>query len=213
MALFHRSEDFQPNREFYYITQSSDVYYRSNNNSIIVIDVPSYSISRRYGKMASTIYTNLVKNKSISKLGSSQVNYNFFQLLFNSYFKLKNSARKISKHKPIDERLKIFISALPDKKKIQKSINKLENYDLDKNNDSHRTSIKKIIIRAALLRLILFIYEDYYATFDFPFFNNYYDILNITIQLFMTIPNELISKVNEEFNLKTNFFSRSNLII
>ena len=212
MALFHRSEDFQPNREFYYITQSSDVYYR-NNNSIIVIDVPSYSISRRYGKMASTIYANLVKNKSISKLGSSQVNYNFLQLLFNSFFKLKNSARKISKNKPIDERLKKFISALPDKKKIQKSINKLENVDLDKNNNSHRTSIKKIIIRAALLRLILFIYENYYATFDFPFFNNYYEILNITNQLFMTIPNELISKVNDKFNLKTNFFSRSNFII
>lgn len=209
MEIFSGSEDFHPNREFFYITPSSDVYFRSNNNSIIVIDVPSYSIERRYGKLASTIYTNLVKNKCISKLSSSQINYNFLQLLFNSYFRLKNSAKKIHKNKPIKDKLKKFLSALPDMNTIQKAINKLQNYDFEKNS---RTSIKRIILRAALLKLILFIYENYYATFDFPFFNNYFDILNISNQLSITIPNELISKVNDELKLKTNFFSRSNYI-
>ena len=46
---------------------------------------PSFSISRRYGKIADKIYKSIIDNKCIATVDNSSFKSNFFQPLYNLY--------------------------------------------------------------------------------------------------------------------------------
>ena len=65
--------------EFFYFTLVNEDRLFPNFS----FDVPSVSITRRYGKLAYRIYKNLLNKKCISKLYYSSFKTNYFQLLYN----------------------------------------------------------------------------------------------------------------------------------
>ena len=174
---------------------------------------PSFSISRRYGKIADKIYKSLIDNKCIAKVDNSSFKSNFFQLLYNLYSKIIYSSQRVPIQSNIDN-LNKFISSLPTIKKINKMIAKIEKFDFINEGDNNRRRgfIKRVIKKTALIRIVLLIYEHYYMCNDSPFFEQYTEIINCNLTFFHTIPNEIVSKINEELKLKTNFFSKCKFI-
>lgn len=173
-------------------------------------DVPSVSITRRYGKLAYRIYKNLLNKKCISKLDYSSFKTNYFQLLYNLYSKTLYYAREISSQ-VYNNRLKTFISSLPSIKTLNKTIYNISNFDFcnEGTNNKRRVLIKKYIKKAALIQLLLIIYEHYYLLFDFPFYDNYLNYIKICLNYYKALSEDIFLKVNEELKLTTNFFSRS----
>lgn len=181
-------------------------------NVHVLFDIPSFSISRRYGKIAYKIYKSLIDNKCIAKVYYSSFKANFFQLLYNLYSKIIYSSQRVPIQSNIDN-LNQFISSLPSIKNINKMIAKIEKFDFINEGDNNRRRgfIKKFIKKSALIRIVLLIYEHYYMCNDSPFYEKYSEIINCNLTFFHFIPNEIVSKINEELKLKTTFFSKCKL--
>lgn len=176
----------------------------------LFFEVHSVSITRRYGKLAYRIYKRLLNKKCISKLYYSSFKTNYFQLLYNLYSKTLYYARDISSQ-TYTKRLKTFMSSLPSAKTLSKTICNIANFDFfnEGTNNKRRACIKKYIKKAALIQLLLCIYEHYYLLFDFPFYDNYLNFINIFSSYYNALSEDVFVKVNEELKFTTNFFSRS----
>ena len=123
MAIFENSDTLSPNSEFFYLSSNHDVLYsHSDTTNTFCLDVPSYFISSRYGKLAFHIYRNLLCSNCIARLSSKHIRVNFIKLFVNSYLKLKMNK---TPNEP-SEKLNKFILALPSVEQLKKYICKIE---------------------------------------------------------------------------------------
>lgn len=176
-------------------------------------DIPSFSISRRYGKVAYKIYKSLIDNKCIAKVYYSSFKSNFFQLLYNLYSKIIYSSQRVPIQSNI-ESLNNFIACLPSIKKLNRMIAKIEKFDFvnEGDNSRRRGFIKKFIKKVALIRIVLLIYEHYYMCNDSPFYETYTEIINSNLTFFHFLPDEVITRLNDELKLTITFFSKCKYI-
>lgn len=199
MAIFENSDTLSPNSEFFYLSSNHDVLYsRSDTPNTFCLDVPSYFISSRYGKLAFHIYRNLLCSNCIARLSSKHIRVNFIKLFVNSYLKLKMNK---TPNEP-SEKLNKFILALPSVEQLKKYICKIEQMDKSK------CDINRLVKRAALVKVILFVYENHYAKYDIPFYNKYTEVLELYIKLYSAISNEMLIRANTELKKASKLFSK-----
>ena len=109
MSIFETSNSSSPNSEFFYLSPSHDILYSTSDHSnTITLDVPSYYISTRYGKLAIRIYRNLLCSKSIAKLPQKHIRVDFIKLFVNAFLKLKEAVE--SSATPSDDELTSLIN-------------------------------------------------------------------------------------------------------
>ena len=200
MSIFETSNSSSPNSEFFYLSPSHDILYSTSDHSnTITLDVPSYYISTRYGKLAIRIYRNLLCSKSIAKLPQKHIRVDFIKLFVNAFLKLKS-------YKGQTEQSIKFISALPSIEKVNKYIGKIE--QVSSTMDKSKCDMNKLVKRVALVKVILFVYENYFLKNDFPFFNKYTEVLDSYIKFYNTISDEMLKKANNELKQASNLFSK-----
>lgn len=200
MSIFENPDTSSPTSEIFYLSPSHDILYtNSEESNTLCFDVPSYYISTHYGKLAINIYRNLLCNNYISKLSPKHIKVNFIKLFVNSYLKLKTY--KMSK-----ELSDKFISALPSVENLNKYIGKIE--QVNSKMDKSKCDINKLVNRVALVKVILFVYENHFARNDFPFFNNYKEVLDVYIKFYSAISDDMLVKANKELKMASKLFSK-----
>lgn len=200
MSIFETSDSSSPTSEFFHLSPSGDILYSTSDQSnTITLDVPSFYISTRYGKLAIRIYRNLLFSNSIAKLPQKHIRVDFIKILVNAFLKLKS-------YKEHSEKSSKFISALPSVEKVNKYIGKIER--VSSTMDKSKCDMNKLVKRVALVKVILFVYENYFLKNDFPFFNKYTEVLDSYIKFYNAISDEMLKKANSELKTASKLFSK-----
>lgn len=188
---------------FYENPIETDIILYQSNLWNYFLGRPLTAVANRYGKTAQRIYNSLIANHCISKM--SYPSGNFYQLLINLFSKFTLSARRESSSEGV-QKLKDFIHSLPVLQKLKKINKKIQLMLIDVKDNLHdrRTFIKKI----SLYKLILFIYQIYYEVYDFPLFENYFAILDLIIELYSNINDQINKSIEDELKLASNMYFR-----